>query len=98
MRAQGVMPAHALAQFPYRFRQIVDMGAFRSFPGVHTVQHAAQQIVVVLVAIGFEIGILRHFGEPHVADVLDVFIMNWSYLRHVIPAARTAASSARVAI
>jgi len=24
--------------------------------------------------------------------------MNWSYLRHVIPAARTAASSARVAI
>src|SRR5580698_6875750 len=74
MRARRIVPAHALAQFPYRFRQIVDMNAFRRLSGVRAVQHAAQQIVVVLVAIGFEIEIFRYFGEPLVTDVFDVFL------------------------
>ena len=47
---------------------------FGAFAGVHAVQHAAQQIVVVLVAIGLEIEILRHFGEPLVADMFDIFL------------------------
>ena len=60
LRAGRLMPAHVLAQFLYRLREIVHVNAFRRFAGFDARQHAPQQIVIVLVAIGLEIEILRH--------------------------------------
>ena len=42
--------------------------------GVHTVKHAEKQIVVLFVAVGFEIEILRHLGQTLVANQFDIFL------------------------
>src|ERR1700733_5630202 len=57
-----IVTAHALAQFLYRFGQVADVKALRRFAGPHAFEHAAQQIVILLVAVGLEIEVLRYLG------------------------------------
>src|SRR5947207_2069247 len=46
------------------------MQTFRSLASFYARQHAPQQIVVVLVAIGLEIEIFRYFGQTLVGQTL----------------------------
>src|SRR5947207_3646964 len=50
----------------------VDLGGRDA--ALDAVEHALHQIVVVLVAIGFEVEVGRHFPQLLVADVLDVLL------------------------
>src|SRR5208282_946673 len=55
-----------------RLKQVAGVKALRKLAGASTGQHATQQIVIVLVAIGLQVEILRHFGEALVTDAFDV--------------------------
>ena len=54
------------------------MKAFRDLALVDRSQHAPQQVVIVLVAIGLEVEIFRHLGEALVADRLTYLCMKRS--------------------
>ena len=57
-----------------RLLDLLDLDAGRAFPARDAIEHALHQIVVVLVAIGLEVEVGRHLGQPLVADVLDVVL------------------------
>ena len=69
------MPANILADSRGGIAQFARRGILSgTSPLVDAGEHAPQQIVIVLVAIGLGIEIVRHFGQPLVADALDVFL------------------------
>ncbi len=57
-----------------RLLDLLGLDAGRTFAARDAIQHALHQVVVVLVAIGLEVEIGRHLGQPLVADVLDVVL------------------------
>src|SRR5580704_3377436 len=48
-----IVASYPAAQFLDRLGQIADMDTLRRFAGAHAFEHAAQQIVVLFVAVGF---------------------------------------------
>jgi len=90
--------ANVLADFAGGMTQLAAAKALGHPALVNRDEHAAQQIVVVLVAVRLRIKILWELGEPLVADALDVLLHEPIVVVPVDASARTAACSARVAI
>ena len=72
--AERFMAANVLAHFEGGVAHLIAAKVLGHPALLNRIEHAPQQIVVVLVAVRFGIEILRQLGKPLVADTLDVLL------------------------
>jgi hypothetical protein len=73
-RTVSLVVANVLPDFAGSIAQLATAKTGRHVPLADRSKHSLQQIVVVFIAVRLGVEIVRHPGEPLVADALDIFL------------------------
>jgi hypothetical protein len=73
-RTVSLVVANVLPDFAGSIAQLATTKTGRHVPLADRSKHSLQQIVVVFIAVRLGVEIVRHPGEPLVADALDIFL------------------------